>query len=299
MLARRVTLKIQNEEYNILRLTYGFHRRTDTKSRPCTGMLGGHIFLPLESVPHTSLLEQMLLKTLLPIAGSLEIVEGEDEICVRRIAFQEAFLYRYQEKLQAGSSLPMLTTLAITPLRLDISRSVRLDRRWPQTYGFWWDIYKPEEKGPAKSSPGEEPVTEVAGIEIVTPLVHREHNLTEGMEMSQAYELRVTGYTNGRPRDPEKIRWEFSYISNKGDVVVGTFEKQQGEQIVYRADDNEAAGNRITFYAYLTERERGGSMPGLCKPSLPIQRHQRMGQAGRGYGTQKPAPESGRNLCRM
>ncbi len=282
MSARRVTLKIHNEEYNILRLTYGFHRRTDTKGRPSTGMLGGHIFLQLESAPHTHLLEQMLIKTLPPVAGSLEIVEGEDEICVRKIAFQDAYLYQHQEELWTDSSLPMLTTLAITPLRLDINHTVRLDRRWPQTYGFWWDVYKPQERGTEKGSAGEEHDTEVAGIEILTPLVHREPNRTEGMEIGQEYELRVTGYTNGRPEDPEKIRWQFSYISHKGEVVVGTFEEQRGEQIVYHADDNGAIGNRITFYAYVTDKDLGAQCQAYVNPLYRYKGTKEWGKLGEG-----------------
>jgi len=36
--------------------------------------------------------------------------------------------------------------LAVAPLRLDINRTIRIDRRWPQTYGFWWEEYKQEEQ---------------------------------------------------------------------------------------------------------------------------------------------------------
>jgi hypothetical protein len=40
---------------------------------------------------------------------------------------------------------PMTMRLAISPLRLDVGRIVRIDRRWPQTYGFWWEKYQPKE----------------------------------------------------------------------------------------------------------------------------------------------------------
>lgn len=39
----------------------------------------------------------------------------------------------------------MITRFLISPTRLDINRTIRLDRRMDTTDGFWWEEYKEDE----------------------------------------------------------------------------------------------------------------------------------------------------------
>ncbi len=62
------------------------------------------------------------------------------------IRIQRTFqLVSTDEIMNATESSPMLTRFLISPTRLDINRTIRLDRRMDTTDGFWWEEYKEEE----------------------------------------------------------------------------------------------------------------------------------------------------------
>ena len=44
-----ITLEINSYKHNILRYEYGFYRNIDCKGRPTTGILGGNIYVEMES----------------------------------------------------------------------------------------------------------------------------------------------------------------------------------------------------------------------------------------------------------
>ena len=145
MIIDRAVLKIDESEYDILRMSYGFYRRTDAKGRPATGVRGGDIFVQIESESANPLLEKMLQKEVLPMAGSIEVTTNEAGQLLRCIEFEKAYIYSYGEETVSASCQPVLTTIAISPVRLDVGDQVRLDRRWLETAGFCWQQYKQEE----------------------------------------------------------------------------------------------------------------------------------------------------------
>ena len=138
-------LRINDSEFDILRMSYGFYRKTDRKGRPGTGLRGGNIYVLIESGTDNYLLRQMLLEEVPSVRGSIEVMTGQDEQRMRYLEFESAYIFSQEEVMFGYSSYPMLTTIAISPVRFDIDGKVRLDRRWPETYGFWWQEYKPEE----------------------------------------------------------------------------------------------------------------------------------------------------------
>ena len=138
----KIQLTIGSDTFTALRFSYSFYRVVDFKGRPTTGLLGGDILIELESDSDTTLLELMIAKD--PISGSLRIWNGETS--VRTLEWEEAWIYSVGETMEAYIGSPMILSLSITSLRMDIDRFIRIDRRWPQTYGFWWEPYVPEEK---------------------------------------------------------------------------------------------------------------------------------------------------------
>lgn len=179
----------------------------------------------------------------------------------RELVFDEAYISYYGETMEATGSNPMTTRLLISPTRLDINRIIKLDRRIKTTYGFWWEGYKEEEKLIASSSQREIPFeTEVAEIEIVTPLLINKYTNKKGLEYNQTYKLKVKDYTHGAPESMHVIKWEYSYTSNKGDVVIGTFEhgKNRGESIDFKVINEDLIGATLTFYAYISDKNIGG-----------------------------------------
>lgn len=144
MITNRAILKINEKEFDILHLQYSFHRNIDAKGRPATGLQGGDIYIQIESSEDNYLLGQMLLDNAPPVQGSIEILTGEDGQSLRFIEFEKAYIYSQYEGMAESPWLPMLTTIGISPLRLDIDRKIHLDRRWPETNGFQWEEHKPQ-----------------------------------------------------------------------------------------------------------------------------------------------------------
>lgn len=156
MIMTRAILRINELEYDILKFNYKFQRDTDAKGRPYGNYYGGEILVQLESTDNIRLFQQMICKDVPTVDGSIEVLSGNDGICVRRIKFEEAYIYSYGEHMQSASYLPMTTTIAISPIRLDFNnKMIRLDRKWPRApYG--WQKYEEEEVKYAKGVSREE-----------------------------------------------------------------------------------------------------------------------------------------------
>lgn len=156
MKSNKAILTINNSEYDILRMNQNYQRDTDAKGRPCSVYYGGEILVEVESTGNSELFRLMTHKEMPPVSGKIEVFSGDDEMCVRRIEFKEAYLYAYKEALQCASSLPMITSIAISPLRLDYNNNMlRLDRKWPRA-PHGWQKYEPEEVKYAKVASTEE-----------------------------------------------------------------------------------------------------------------------------------------------
>lgn len=144
MVPSKTILKVGKSEYDILRFNQKFQRDIDAKGRPCSVYYGGEIVVQIESTDNVRLFEQMIDEDMPTVDGSIEVSSGDDERCIRRIDFKEAYIYSYGEEMQVGSWLPMTTTIAISPMRLDYNNLLKIDRRWPDYNG--WEKVKEEVK---------------------------------------------------------------------------------------------------------------------------------------------------------
>ena len=151
-----IILEINGYRRDILRYNYRFSRNTDLKGRPTTGVLDGSIYIEMESDGDSSILDMMLVDMNKPrpsffFRAEPAVVSGrirhtKDEMMLRELVFDEAYISCYGETMNATGSSPMITHFLISPTRLDINRTIRLDRRIKTTYGFWWEEYVEEEK---------------------------------------------------------------------------------------------------------------------------------------------------------
>ena len=214
-------LRINDSEFDILRMSYGFYRKTDRKGRPGTGLQGGNIYVLIESGTDNYLLRQMLFEEVPAVRGSIEVMTGQDELRMRYLEFESAYIFSQEEVMFGHSSYPMLTTIAISPVRFDIDRKVRLDRRWPETYGFWWQEYKPEERKYA----GMQVDGEVIGAADNKPILTRVYlKNSEGIEIDEFPDNGIVTICaeveNGKPGDVV----EFTLTNGKGmkKIVSGT-----------------------------------------------------------------------------
>lgn len=151
-----IVLTIDWLKYNVLRFDYEFNRRIDVLGRPNTMVLGGEIHVVIESTECTDILEQMALKTIPPIRGSIKVYSIMDYHCVKHIEFETAYITRYHERMTAEGKEPMVIELSISATRLDVNQKIFLDRRCPQTKGFYWEPYKHPQPVKRRPAPPEE-----------------------------------------------------------------------------------------------------------------------------------------------
>lgn len=176
-----IILEINGYKCNLLKYKYCFSRNIDCEGRPVTGVLGGNIYIEMESNGSNCILDMMLVDTdrqrpaffshaeHFPVWG--KILHSIDDMMFRELAFDEAYLYYHEESMSAEGKAPMITRFLISPTRLDINRTIRLDRRINTTDGFWWEEYKEENIIYSPTQSAITLKTEVAEIEIVTPLL--------------------------------------------------------------------------------------------------------------------------------
>lgn len=239
-----ITLEIGGYKRNILRYNYRFLRQVDYKGRPTTGLLGGDIDIEMESDGDYSILDMMLADMYkprqcfflrnepIPVSGKIQHIK--DDMVFRELAFDEAYLYYYGENMKAEGSDPMTTRFFISPTRLDINRTVRLDRRIKTTYGFWWEEYKEEEKTPVKVVSYSPPlllVTSVKGKNTALP--------------SEKIKYQVTGYNfNVNENDRKRVKWVVEVNGQK------EVQKERGE-VLNLLIKEEWAGEEIIVMPYL------------------------------------------------
>lgn len=264
-----ITLELNGYKRNILRYNYCFSRKVDSKGRPTTGVQDGSIYVEMESDGDSSIFDMMLadmnkprcfFPRIEPIPVSGKIRHTKDDMMIRELVFDEAYICSYGERMNAIGTSPMITRFLISSTRLDINRTIRLDRRIKTTYGFWWEEYNEENIIFSSIQNVENIETEVSDIDIVTPLLINKHTNKKGFEYDQTYKLKVKSYTSGAPKSKHAIKWEYNYISNKGDVVVGAFEegRNQGEVIDFKVINEDMIGTTLTFYAYISDKSAGG-----------------------------------------
>lgn len=243
-----ITLEINGYRRDILRYNYRFSRNTDLKGRPTTGVLDGSIYIEMESDGDSSILDMMLVDMNKPrpsffFRAEPTVVSGrirhtKDEMMLRELVFDEAYISCYGETMNATGSSPMITHFLISPTRLDINRTIRLDRRIKTTYGFWWEEYKEEEKKPIIPVVVSEPSKPIV---LVTSVKGKATALPNAI-----VEYKVTGYNipNISSSDKTRIKW---MIKVEGQEFS---QKTQGETLKLTIDEA-WAGKEIVVMPYL------------------------------------------------
>ena len=141
----------RNRKYELLRFKYSFGKDTDIKGRPTSLMRGGTFYFQIESTEENEPLEILLREDMGHyVKGNIRVFQEYDDKTIRNISFEDSVFF-VGEYMQAYPSMPMITTFALSPLRLDYNDRVRLDRRWAHTHHGLWEEYKPEKSKIAKA----------------------------------------------------------------------------------------------------------------------------------------------------
>lgn len=195
MILTKITLTIEDKQFDILHFNYYFCRDTDTKGRPCSRYYGGMLFIEMESLPENYLMSRLVSFEQMLVSGKIEVWAKGGEQCIRRIEFEKAYICHHQEEMNSYQPLPMLTTISISPLRLDINKKVRIDRRISDTNNGCWDKYVPPKEEKSKQEKEE----------IYVKYVEGKSSATVGDEVT--YTVKEYTSNNVSEDDRHNVRW--------------------------------------------------------------------------------------------
>jgi hypothetical protein len=164
--AKTVTLTLAGQEYNLLGFSYSFYRNVDSKGRPMTRRnLGGEIVVHMEATRKNDELLELFFnndrarkRCTFPnkVSGKIEVADVDDGMILRQLVFEEAYICSTAEHMEAQTPVPMTQSFVISPLRLDINKFVRMDRRFDfSPHG--WEEYVPQPKPKLAAAPAKQP----------------------------------------------------------------------------------------------------------------------------------------------
>lgn len=162
----KITLTLESQIYPVLRCNYKFNREVDYRDRLTTGLLGDDIKLEIETTDDGFLWEKLSGRKPRPVSGKLELFDAEEVSPVRTLEWYDGYIYAVQEEMSSLFAMPMTQKILITSQRMDINSTVKLDRRFSQTYGHWWEEYKEPKPVIVKeeeSGPDEDTTPQVTG----------------------------------------------------------------------------------------------------------------------------------------
>lgn len=218
----KAVLKVNNQKYDILRFSHAFQRDVDQKGRPCSHIYGGEIFAQVESTEDSELFRLMTSKDKPKVTGSIEVLSGDGEVCIKRIEFEDAYIYQFIEEMQRAGPSNMTTNVAISPMRLDINnKMLRLDRS--DEYATGWQEYEEEE---VKYIVRTEPQA------MSTPLVTAVKGAKTAY-LNTEVEYRVKNYNiNVSQNDRNRVKWMVEIegkrekLKKQGEVIKLTIKKE-------------------------------------------------------------------------
>lgn len=265
----KVKLKVRDEERWLTSISYSYkikfsdaldidkiiqlHQEVSMQlgSQASLPLDGGLIRIRFSSTDHDQFFYEWLFSSMME-DGSIEFIQNEVET-IERISFWDCYCVGIKEWMNAGGT-PMGIELLLSPAIFKKGALVN-EKVWKVT-----DIHENSEDVNKKSNKKSYNLdTEVAEIEILTPLDTNQYTKTKGFEFEKEYKLRVKSYTKGAPDSINMIKWEYSYISNEGDIVIGSFDNNKGDEILFKVIDENIIDKNVTFYAYIKEKTLGGN----------------------------------------
>ncbi|MBE7635072.1 hypothetical protein G1K75_12620 [Tenacibaculum finnmarkense] len=259
-------LFILGKEIELLWTDINYHREIRMNGKPSTHVIGGLITLCFATDRDTDIILRWMTKenednTWQEVdkmeKGKICFYEnGFDYPPTKTYQFNDAHLIYFKETFSTYGEEPMKTIITISPAIQNYGTE------FPKRWNVSW--IPPNERTPYKPIENQEKEQYlVEKIEI--------ENLDEGSENGGAnkklgiiygkeYRLKVTKYQNNKlPSDNKIVKWSYSYINAEGIVTIGNI-KQTGGIITFKTDDLDYCGNKITFYAYIENKENEASL---------------------------------------
>lgn len=161
-MASELTLEINGRKRDILRYNYRFHREI-RYNRPVDSIWGGEISVEMTSDGDTYFLEMLMAEKegtkegangtiTVPVAVSGKIQFTKENKIFRELAFQEAYIVFYGERMSSIGPKSMSTYLVISPMKMEVNKQVMMVKRQDTGINLGW-VQKVEE------TPNSTPVT--------------------------------------------------------------------------------------------------------------------------------------------
>lgn len=228
-MASELTLEINGRKRDILRYNYRFHREIQY-NRPVDSVWGGEICIEMTSNGDTSFLEMLMaereevkeygsgvkstLVTPTPVSGKIQFIK-ENEI-FRELAFQEAYIVFYGERMNSTGPASMSTFLVISPMKMEVNKKVMMVRHQKIGVNLGWTQIVEDTPTPSPENTYSPPIL----------LVETVDGNTEALP-NDVIEYKVTSYnlSNVSDSDRKRVKWDIEIdgkqetLSSKGESI--------------------------------------------------------------------------------
>lgn len=100
MAGLRATVCLQGKDIEVISSHIEFNRKTDTKGRPVTNVIGGRITVTIESTKETIILEAMINSPYKAISGKVTYYNTDDNSVFRVVEFKSPFFTKHSDRWQ-------------------------------------------------------------------------------------------------------------------------------------------------------------------------------------------------------
>lgn len=114
MAGLRATVCLQGKDIEVISSHLEFSRKTDTKGRPVTSVIGGRITITIESTKETLILEAMVNSPCKAISGKVTYYSTEDNSVFRVVEFKYAYIVYYKEVFNVDRKRQMYSTITFS-----------------------------------------------------------------------------------------------------------------------------------------------------------------------------------------
>ncbi|TGY25288.1 type VI secretion system tube protein TssD [Bacteroides caecimuris] len=114
MAGLRATVCLQGKDIEVISSHIEFNRKTDTKGRPVTNVIGGRITVTIESTKETIILEAMINSPYKVISGKVTYYNTDDNSVFRVVEFKYAYIVYYKEVFNVDRKRQMYSTITFS-----------------------------------------------------------------------------------------------------------------------------------------------------------------------------------------
>ncbi len=243
---------IDDKEINVLQFSFGFKQGVDTNGRPSQKPIFVGLQLAIEARKDLDLADwsfasnqtKQLELHIYPV-----IMGGK----TRKLYFYDCHLLHWDNHFSSIGNQPMSEILQISAGGVkDFNSSTEYSAYWRTTFpkqNVETTALEKEQRGKERYY-----IDKIEILELDEGSTNSGANDKMGMLHNKEYELKVSKYRNNNsPEDFNTIKWSYSYVKDEKTVTRDI--KNTGEKITFKTDNLDFCGEKITFYAYIEDKE--------------------------------------------